>query len=145
VKICYQYIPSELCKQTRKRRFNIRPDAITAVIMKSTILWVASLCSSERVRRFGEHVTISSTLKGSRAKSEIMLYYLSTHFVWLPYPEDRGNMFLRNVRVSKNYKTLKSRIPFSDLIAVQIVILKNGVFWEVTPCGSCKNWRFTGK
>jgi hypothetical protein len=22
--------------------------------------------------------------------------------------------------------------------------LKNGVFWGVTPCGSCKNWRFGG-
>jgi hypothetical protein len=24
------------------------------------------------------------------------------------------------------------------------VILKNGVFWDVTPCGSCKNRRFGG-
>jgi hypothetical protein len=23
-------------------------------------------------------------------------------------------------------------------------ILKNGVFWDVTPCGSCKNRRFGG-
>jgi hypothetical protein len=22
--------------------------------------------------------------------------------------------------------------------------LKNGVFWDITPCGSCKNWRFGG-
>jgi hypothetical protein len=22
------------------------------------------------------------------------------------------------------------------------VTMKNGVFWDVTPCGSCKNWRF---
>jgi hypothetical protein len=25
-----------------------------------------------------------------------------------------------------------------------IFIMKNGVFWEVTPCGSCKNRRFGG-
>jgi hypothetical protein len=24
------------------------------------------------------------------------------------------------------------------------LILKNGVFWDVTPCGSCKNLRFGG-
>jgi hypothetical protein len=24
------------------------------------------------------------------------------------------------------------------------VTLKNGVFWDVTPCGSCKNRRFGG-
>jgi hypothetical protein len=22
--------------------------------------------------------------------------------------------------------------------------MKDGVFWDVTPCGSCKNWRFGG-
>jgi hypothetical protein len=22
--------------------------------------------------------------------------------------------------------------------------LKNGVFWDVTPCGSCRKWRFGG-
>jgi hypothetical protein len=25
-----------------------------------------------------------------------------------------------------------------------ILFLKNGVFWNVTPCGSCKNGRFGG-
>jgi hypothetical protein len=25
-----------------------------------------------------------------------------------------------------------------------VVTMKNGVFWEVTPCGSCKNRRFGG-
>jgi hypothetical protein len=24
------------------------------------------------------------------------------------------------------------------------VTMKNGVFWDVTPCGSCKNQRFRG-
>jgi hypothetical protein len=24
------------------------------------------------------------------------------------------------------------------------VTMKNGVFWDVTPCGSCKNQRFGG-
>jgi hypothetical protein len=25
-----------------------------------------------------------------------------------------------------------------------VVTMKNGVFWDVTPCGSCKNRRFGG-
>jgi hypothetical protein len=25
-----------------------------------------------------------------------------------------------------------------------VVTMKNGVFWDVPPCGSCKNWRFGG-
>jgi hypothetical protein len=27
---------------------------------------------------------------------------------------------------------------------VTAVTMKNGVFWDVTPCGSCKNLRFGG-
>jgi hypothetical protein len=26
--------------------------------------------------------------------------------------------------------------------AIMAVTMKNGVFWDVTPCGSCKNRRF---
>jgi hypothetical protein len=34
---------------------------------------------------------------------------------------------------------------FSDEIkTIQKVILKNGVFWDVIPCGSCKNQRLRG-
>jgi hypothetical protein len=25
-----------------------------------------------------------------------------------------------------------------------VVTMKNGIFWDVTPCGSCKNWHFGG-
>jgi hypothetical protein len=25
---------------------------------------------------------------------------------------------------------------------ISYFMIKNGVFWDVTPCGSCKNWRF---
>jgi hypothetical protein len=31
-----------------------------------------------------------------------------------------------------------------DFMAVSEIIIKNGVFWVVTPCGSCKNRRFGG-
>jgi hypothetical protein len=25
-----------------------------------------------------------------------------------------------------------------------VLTMKNGIFWDVTPCGSCKNWHFGG-
>jgi hypothetical protein len=37
----------------------------------------------------------------------------------------------------KNYPALYTRRQNSSL-------MKNGVFWVVTPCGSCKNRRFGG-
>jgi hypothetical protein len=30
------------------------------------------------------------------------------------------------------------------LVTANVVPMKNGVFWVVTPCGSCKNRRFGG-
>jgi hypothetical protein len=30
------------------------------------------------------------------------------------------------------------------LVTASVVSMKNGVFWVVTPCGSCKNRRFGG-
>jgi hypothetical protein len=37
----------------------------------------------------------------------------------------------------------KSGISSTRLWLIHLV-LKNGVFWDVTPCGSCKNRRFGG-
>jgi hypothetical protein len=34
--------------------------------------------------------------------------------------------------------------PGKGVSAVMDIKLKNGVFWDVTPCGSCKNRRFGG-
>jgi hypothetical protein len=41
--------------------------------------------------------------------------------------EELGTSFMRVTRIGEEVKTLK-----------------NGVFWDVTPCGSCKNRRFGG-
>jgi hypothetical protein len=30
------------------------------------------------------------------------------------------------------------------LEVIMAVTMKNGVFWDVTPCGSCRNRRFGG-
>jgi hypothetical protein len=37
--------------------------------------------------------------------------------------------------------TLLAYVRFEVFTAVT---MKNGVFWDVTPCGSCKNRRFGG-
>jgi hypothetical protein len=36
------------------------------------------------------------------------------------------------------------KLPFVRLAVFMAVTMKNGVFWDVTPCGSCKNRRFGG-
>jgi hypothetical protein len=47
---------------------------------------------------------------------------------------------------SHRRENLKSYIHLEGLLHAfkTIVSLKNGVFWDVTPCGSCKNRRFGG-
>jgi hypothetical protein len=40
----------------------------------------------------------------------------------------------------QRYRT-HSYVRFEGFTAVT---MKNGVFWDVTPCGSCKNQRFGG-
>jgi hypothetical protein len=37
-----------------------------------------------------------------------------------------------------------SRILERYTTGMNCIVLKNGVFWDVTPCGSCKNRRFGG-
>jgi hypothetical protein len=36
------------------------------------------------------------------------------------------------------------RVPEVLTALTTKITLKNGVFWDVTPCGSCKNRRFGG-
>jgi hypothetical protein len=43
--------------------------------------------------------------------------------------------------VEKDLEGSDSRVRFEVFTAVT---MKNGVFWVVTPCGSCKNRRFGG-
>jgi hypothetical protein len=38
----------------------------------------------------------------------------------------------------------KLRLSYVRFEVFTAVTMKNGVFWVVTPCGSCKNWRFGG-
>jgi hypothetical protein len=53
------------------------------------------------------------------------------------YPEDGGDMFLRNF----DYKSHTMSHPRRRYPSTH---KKNGVFWGVTPCGCCNNRRFEG-
>jgi hypothetical protein len=41
-------------------------------------------------------------------------------------------------------RATRSNIPEDAVLEEMRFMLKNGVFWVVTPCGSCKNRRFGG-
>jgi hypothetical protein len=46
-----------------------------------------------------------------------------------------------------NIMLLRMPAGISQVVRFEVftaVIMKNGVFWDVTPCGSCKNQRFGG-
>jgi hypothetical protein len=42
------------------------------------------------------------------------------------------------------FTNLKLAMHEHDVLIANIRISKNGVVWDVTPCGSCKNRRFRG-
>jgi hypothetical protein len=44
--------------------------------------------------------------------------------------EERSASFIRVTRVGELHQLL---------VTTSVVPMKNGVFWVVTPCGSCKN------
>jgi hypothetical protein len=46
------------------------------------------------------------------------------------------------IRNTTGEQEIKERNVRSE--AFTAVTMKNGVFWDVTPCGSCKNRRFGG-
>jgi hypothetical protein len=46
--------------------------------------------------------------------------------------------------VTSNRRTLRRNSASVRFEVFTAVTMKNGVFWDVTPCGSCKNRRFGG-
>jgi hypothetical protein len=58
------------------------------------------------------------------------------------------------LQTSSHFSILTINVPGCSVEMVQVMMktavetpnltLKNGVFWDVTPCGSCKNRRFGG-
>jgi hypothetical protein len=57
-------------------------------------------------------------------------------------PENGGDVFIRNI-CSSGYKRASSFVLCSCL-AFSTLKLENGVFWDVTLCGCCKNHCFGG-
>jgi hypothetical protein len=57
---------------------------------------------------------------------------------------DRGR-HLRPTCESLGQRQLRtSPVSIPDMATETYSLMKNGVFWDVTPCGSCKNRRFGG-
>jgi hypothetical protein len=50
------------------------------------------------------------------------------------FTEECSTSVIRSTRIGELRTTL----------AVNVVPMKNAVFWDVTPCGSCKNRSFEG-
>jgi hypothetical protein len=46
--------------------------------------------------------------------------------------------------INNDFKVIRTRIAFVRFEVFTAVAMKNGVFWDVMPCGSCKNRRFEG-
>jgi hypothetical protein len=66
--------------------------------------------------------------------------------------EEPSASFIRVTRIGElettlaatsNRRALRRNTKYL-LVAASVVPMKNGVFWVVTPCGSCKNRRFGG-
>jgi hypothetical protein len=63
--------------------------------------------------------------------------------------EERGEMYIDgNIYLPKHKYPLHMGLVVSEirvgLCREEEIALKNAVFWDVTPCGSCKKRRFEG-
>jgi hypothetical protein len=83
---------------------------------KNAVLWDVAQCASCKNRRFGGMLVLTRAT--------------------------RRNILEGGIRHSHHRENLKSYLLV--LFMQHISFIKNGVFWDVTPCGSCKNWRFWG-
>jgi hypothetical protein len=60
------------------------------------------------------------------------------------------NAIFVNIGLTFGYKDCykyKVEVPKAKYLLLgnkTVIVLKNGVFWDVTPCGSCNNRRFGG-
>jgi hypothetical protein len=56
-------------------------------------------------------------------------------------------MTANKYRNSVFYEVVGKRTNLGQVVRSEVfmaVTMKNGVFWDVTPCGSCKNQHFGG-
>jgi hypothetical protein len=55
-------------------------------------------------------------------------------------PENGGRIFLRIMGILLGDKISRD----GEISVATVLAMNNRVFWDVTPCGSCKNRRFGG-
>jgi hypothetical protein len=82
-------------------------------------------CSSERYSDSGRLMSPEETGHGASAPEMSLRTSLSTSVPEVSAP-----------------KPLVEQVSVVRLEVFTAVTMKNGVFWDVTPCGSCKNRRF---
>jgi hypothetical protein len=116
-------------KQTMKVIFEV----LTAVDRNVAIFWDMAPCSFYVIRNF--EGTYQLHLQGRKlVEQETCVLQMASHL---------GYIFLQNVDSSIDYTALYPTIWQHSKINY-VGIMKNGVFWDITPCGSCKNRRFGG-
>jgi hypothetical protein len=103
----------------------VRFEVLTVVVIKSTIFWDITPCSPLRVnRRFGGtyrlHLQCRKTSRAwnqSESRWQAELCFHAGFLLGLFFdPEDRGDMFLRNVGwLSTDYTALYHRIWYSSI------------------------------
>jgi hypothetical protein len=92
---------------------------------------------------------VRTEVSEERISSSIMVERISevgTMLAVTIHPNKGGNTMPRKLRFYKSHMASYPRrrlllVRFEDFTAVT---MKNGVFWDVTPGGSCKNRRFGG-
>jgi hypothetical protein len=79
--------------------------------------------------------------------SYLLLSLKVTFRCLLPYSQYDKSSFILNGPSLNQAGALYRTENTTDNVEFQIfmvVTMKNGVFWDVAPCGSCKNRRFGG-
>jgi hypothetical protein len=65
-------------------------------------------------------------------------------FVITDVSEELSASFIRVTIIGELGTALAVTTAYASQMFLALTILNNGVFWVVTPCGSCKNRRFGG-
>jgi hypothetical protein len=126
-----------------KRRFLQEPHGVTS---QRTAFLIATAVKTSNLTEYITLISSSPSLRHSYYKY-YPLMYSSASFSVCPYsfqrstaqPISRQNFLVRSFDIA----TWNHRSIFKASCQSRNAI-KNGVFWVVTPCGSCKNRRFGG-